>query len=257
MQCGQIPGKQRGTIERQVIGITGGIGSGKSRVSSFLAEKYNLPLLNLDQICRDMLEPGEAAWQALRTFLSNEYFGKDRELDRQYFRKQLFTDSALRNRVDALLHPLARGEMKQRIRALAQKNSIMPASVGASPCVRPCIPDTGRHGDLPLQTEFPILVEIPLLFEAGWQNEVDIIILVYADENIRIQRIIQRDQVSVKQARQAVAAQQCLREKAASADYVIDNSASWKHTCSRIHQLFAAEFFQGFLIKNIDNASEN
>ncbi|MCI5168665.1 MAG: dephospho-CoA kinase, partial [Candidatus Electrothrix sp. GM3_4] len=179
---------------------------------SFLSEEYKLPLFNLDIICRDLLQPYEVGWQALRALLSDKYFAQNEELDRRHFRQQLFTDSALRSRIDAALHPLARQEMEQRIASL--------------------------HG--------PILVEIPLLFEAGWQESVDLIIVVYAETPVRLQRILQRDQVSEEQAKKAVAAQQCLREKAASADHVIDNSGPWEKTCSQVQQLVASRCFRHF-----------
>ena len=96
-------------------------------------------------------------------------------------------------------------------------------------------PDAGLNG--------PILIEIPLLFEAGWQESVDMIIVVYADMAVRLQRIMQRDQVSEEQAKKAVTAQQCLREKAASADHVIDNTGLWEQTCSQVRELVASDFF--------------
>ena len=195
--------------ERRVIGITGGIGSGKSRISSFLAKEYNFPLINLDSICRDLLQPREAGWLALRNLLPDPYFTRDGELDRQYFRRQLFADSSLRAQIDTALHPLARQEMEQRI--------------------------------TPLQG--PIIVEIPLLFEAGWQDDVDLILVVYAEMAVRIRRIMDRDQVSEEQVQQAIAAQQCLREKAARADYVIDNSGSWEHTCMQLQQTVKTDIF--------------
>ena len=204
-------------VERPVIGITGGIGSGKSRVCAFLAEKYNFPLLSLDIICRDLLRPNEAGWQALRTLLPDAYFTRNKELDRQFFRRQLFADSALRNQVDTVLHPLARQAMEQQVASLIAG------------------PDTGRNG--------PILIEIPLLFEAGWQESVDMIIVVYAETTVRLQRIMQRDQVSEEQAKRAVAAQQCLHEKAAFADHVIDNSGTWEQTCLQAQELVASDVF--------------
>ncbi|WPD22130.1 MAG: dephospho-CoA kinase [Candidatus Electrothrix scaldis] len=201
MQAEQLPSKKQEAPERRVIGVTGGIGSGKSRASSFLAQEYNLPLINLDIVCRDLLQPDNAGWQALRKLLPDVYFSPTGELDRAYFRQQLFADTSLREQVDATLHPLARQEMVQKIELL-----------------------TGL-----------VLVEIPLLFEAGWQDDVDCTLVIYADMAARIQRIIDRDQVSREQAQQAIATQQCLREKAAHADYVIDNSGSWQHTCALLH----------------------
>ncbi len=219
MQPEFATGKQKGKNEQQVIGITGGIGSGKSRVCAVLAEKYNFPLLSLDIICRDLLLPQEAGWQALRALLPDAYFIGKGELDRQFFRRQLFADSGLRSQVDTVLHPLARQEMEQQIASLV---------TGI---------DAGLNGP------GPILVEIPLLFEAGWQESVDIILVVYADTTVRLQRIMQRDRVSEEQAKKAVAAQQCLREKASSADHVIDNSGPWEQTCSQVQQLVASDVF--------------
>ncbi len=208
-------------IKQQIIGITGGIGSGKSKVCAFLAEEYNLSLLSLDIICRDLLQPQEAGWQALRALLPDAYFTQKGELDRQLFRQQLFIDSALRSQVDTVLHPLARQAMEQQIASL-----ITGLDAG---------PDVNGPG--------PILVEIPLLFEAGWQESVDMILVVYADTTVRVQRIMQRDRVNEEQAKKAVAAQQCLREKAAAADHVIDNSGPWEQTCLQVQELIASDVF--------------
>ncbi|MDU9049461.1 MAG: dephospho-CoA kinase [Candidatus Electrothrix sp. Rat3] len=210
-------------VKQQVIGITGGIGSGKSRVCAFLAERYNFPLLSLDIICRDLLRPQEAGWQALRDLLPDAYFTRNNELNRQFFRQQLFADAALRSRVDSVLHPLARQEMEQQIASLIAGNNAGP--------------DAGLSGP------GPILIEIPLLFEAGWQESVDMILVVYADTTVRLQRIMQRDRVNEEQAKKAVAAQQCLREKAASADHVIDNSGFWEQTCSQVQQMVVSGVF--------------
>lgn len=72
---------------------------------------------------------------------------------------------------------------------------------------------------------------------------MDIIIVIYADTAVRVQRIMQRDRVNEEQAKKAVAAQQCLREKAASADHVIDNSGPWEQTCSQAQELVASDVF--------------
>lgn len=194
---------------QQIIGVTGGIGSGKTQVCSFLSQRYDLPLINLDSLCRDLLQPQKAGWQALSALLPKTYFTPSGELDRQYFRQQLFADSALRSQVDAALHPLARQEMNQQVARL--------------------------YGT--------VLIEIPLLFEAGWQESVDSILVVFAETTVRLQRIIQRDRLSEKEAKNALAAQQCLWEKAAAADYVIDNSGSWEQTCLQIQQLANINIF--------------
>jgi dephospho-CoA kinase len=204
----------QGNSAPRAIGITGGIGSGKSRVCSYLAKSCHLPVVDLDCICRQLLEPGAAGWLKLKENLDERFFGPADALDRTVFRTALFADTELRSRVDSLLHPLAREEMAERI-----------SSVNGS-----------------------VLVEIPLLFEAGWHNDVESIIVVYAGPAVCCQRIVDRDHVTVEQAQQAVAAQFSLAEKARLADHVIDNSFSWQDTCVQLRQLadrlgFVCSFF--------------
>ena len=186
-----------------IIAITGGIGSGKSKVCSYLASLCRLPVVDLDRICRQLLVPGEPGWLALKEVAEDQFFTVSGELDRVAFRKALFADDELRSRVDTLLHPLARKEMTEQV---------------------------SRYSG-------PVLVEIPLLFEAGWQDDVQLIVVVYANPEVRVERIVSRDNVSVEQARQEVCAQYSLAEKASQAHHVIDNSNSWQQTCLQLRHL--------------------
>ena len=186
-----------------IIAITGGIGSGKSKVCSYLASLCRLPVVDLDRICRQLLVPGEPGWLALKEVLNDQFFTVSGELDRRAFRKTLFADDELRSRVDTLLHPLARKEMTEQV---------------------------SRYNG-------PVLVEIPLLFEAGWQDNVQLIVVVYANPEVRVERIVSRDNVSAEQARQEVCAQYSLAEKASQAHHVIDNSNSWQQTCLQLRHL--------------------
>lgn len=188
----------------ELIGITGGIGSGKSRVSQYLAELGGWPLLDVDQICRQLLMPQAPGWLALKELLTADFFTATGELDRKRLREAIFADAALRQQVDGLLHPLAKQEMAAQATRL----------------------------NAPL-----VLAEIPLLFEAGWQDSVSQIVVVYADEAVCLRRIMERDQVSEEQARQAIAAQMPLEEKARLADHLIDNSAAWESTCAQLRQV--------------------
>ena len=185
----------------EIIGITGGIGSGKSRVCQYLAELGGWPLLDADKICRQLLQPQAAGWTALRKFLPTDFFTAAGELNRPKLRQAIFADSALRQEIDSLLHPLAKQEM------------LIQAAQQTAPIV---------------------LAEIPLLFEAGWQDSVSMTVLVYATEAVRLRRIIARDQVSEEQARQAIAAQMPLEEKKRLADYFVDNSGDWRETCLQL-----------------------
>ena len=177
-----------------LLGITGGIGSGKSSVSRLLAGFCQAPLIDVDQCCRHLLEVGQSGWQALRERFGNRFLLEDGRIDRAGLRECLFADPDVRHEVDALLHPLAREVMRREV----------------------------LRYDEPL-----VLVEIPLLYEAGWQDEVDAVLVVYARPGAQCCRTMRRDGVSRRSAARAIAAQMDLGEKARRAEYLIDNSGSW------------------------------
>lgn len=180
-----------------LLGITGGIGSGKSCVSRLLASYCLVPLIDVDQCCRNLLEVGQPGWLALAADLDRHFFLPDQTIDRVALRNRLFADGSFRRRVDALLHPLAREAMAREV-----------ARIGHP----------------------VIFVEIPLLYEAGWQEMVDAVLVVYARRGSQCCRIMRRDGVTRTKATQAIAAQMDLGAKAALADYCIDNSGAWRQT---------------------------
>jgi dephospho-CoA kinase len=187
-----------------VLGLTGGIASGKSRVAALFAQNYHFPCIDLDQICRQLLLPEAAGWRLLRQNLASSFFTASGALDRPALRAALFSTPQLRQQVDALIHPLARQVMEETL----------------------------THSKGPV-----VVVEIPLLFEAGWQEAVDQILVVTVDQAVQVQRLMQRDQVSAEAACQAIAAQYPLTSKAARADYVIENSKDWVSTCLQVEAL--------------------
>ncbi len=191
-------------VTARLIGITGGIGSGKSSVSRLLASYCNAPLEDLDLICKGLLQPGQPGWLGLRDIFGAAFFLDNGELDRQALRSAIFSDDAIRCQVDKLVHPLARGAMKDAIASYP----------------------------VPL-----VFVEIPLLYEAGWQDDVDEVVAVIADQAVCCQRIIRRDCVTETEALRAISSQMNLEEKASQADYVIDNSGTWRETRMRVVEL--------------------
>lgn len=189
-----------------IVGITGGIASGKSSVSRLLAAYCPAPLIDLDQCCRHLLYRGESGWQALHDSFGTGYELPDGTVDRPKLRQRLFADAAFRQRVEGLLHPLVLARMQAEIDA------------------------AGRGKEL-------ILVEIPLLYEAGWQSHVDAVLVVYVRRAVQCCRLMRRDGISRKEARLALAAQMELAEKAGRADYIIDNSDTWHVTRRAVVQL--------------------
>lgn len=185
-----------------VLGVTGGIGSGKSSVSRLLSSYCLVPLVDIDACCRHLLNIEQPGWYALRSaFGSGDLFCSDGTVDRKTLRERIFNDADFRRQVNGLLHPLARDVMSKQIERL----------------------------NTPL-----VLIEIPLLFEAGWQQDVDAVLVVYARKAVRCLRIMRRDGVSRREAAKAIAAQMDLRQKAERADYLIDNSQAWSRTRSDV-----------------------
>ena len=186
------------------IGITGGIGSGKSRVAAYWAARFDLPLINLDHLCRELLDQGQPGWQALADRFGDIFFCSDGSLDRSALRKALFSHPSLRREVDGLLHPLARRRMHHQV---------------------------GQTGGE------VVLIEIPLLFEVGWELDVDRIVLVFACDTTRITRLVDRDSIGEQDAARALASQGNLAQKIFAADHVIDNQGVWQDTCLQVLHL--------------------
>ena len=189
------------------IGLTGALGSGKSSVAFFLRDRLAAEYIDADLICRHLLMPNEKGWSALRQTLGQEFFLADETVDRTRLRQVLFSDGALRSRINRLLHPLAREEVVARINKIER--------IGGG----------------------PIVVEVPLLFEASWEDIFDRIVVVYADCKTCLRRIVRRDAVTFAEANAGLAAQASLLDKAVQADHVIDNSGCWSDTCLQLLHL--------------------
>ncbi|OGQ96622.1 MAG: dephospho-CoA kinase, partial [Deltaproteobacteria bacterium RIFOXYD12_FULL_57_12] len=130
-----------------VIGLTGGIGSGKSLAAAFLARQTGWQYIDADQICRQLVEPEAPGWKLLGDVFGARFFHDDQTLNRTLLRQAIFNDPGLRAQVNSLLHPLAR----QRVASMVagRSTAFFPAS--------------GALGT--------VLVEVPLLFEAGWERD--------------------------------------------------------------------------------------
>jgi len=188
------------------IAVTGGMGSGKSMVCKALAEMTGAMAVSADSICRDLLAVGSPGWQAMQKEFSAAYFSDDGQVDRPVLRKAIFSDPAVREKLDALLHPLVRDELFVLFKA-AEKKGV------------------------------DLVAEIPLLFEKGWQTDFDYTIVVFAVDDICVERVMERDLVSKEDAEKSISSQMPLADKIDLGDAVIDNSGSLSAALERIKQL--------------------
>ncbi|HEY8464140.1 MAG TPA: dephospho-CoA kinase [Bacillota bacterium] len=177
----------------KTIGLTGGIASGKSTVAQIIRDQ-GYPVLDADQIARQVVEPGRSEYQAVIHLFGPGILLPDYSLDRRKLAKLIFNDSQLRKKLESIVHPAVKAEI-YREREQYRQNG---ASV--------------------------LFVEVPLLYESGMENWFDAVWVVTLNPQLQQERLEQRDGLSAAEATQRLAAQWPLVEKVKRADLVIENS---------------------------------
>jgi dephospho-CoA kinase len=188
------------------IAVTGGIATGKSTVAKLLGRCLGADVLDADRVCRDLLIKGQPGWHGVHMAWGERFMDPQGHIDRILLRNTIFDDRTVRLELEQILHPLVHIEINAS--ALQKKLA-------------------GED----------LLVEVPLLFEVGWQNDFDWIVTIFASENQCVQRIVARDKVTEDDAGRILAAQMPLACKALLADSVIDNSGVFLHTCLQVYHL--------------------
>lgn len=186
-----------------VIGLTGSIASGKSAVAAMFKELL-IPVIDADQIARDVVEPGESTLQAIVNEFGHDILLPDGSLDRKKLGAIIFSDTDKRAKLNAIVHPAVRKRM------LEQKEHFLE---NGATCV---------------------VMDIPLLFESKLTHMVDKTLVVYVDEDVQLQRLMKRDHSQKEEALQRIQSQIPLKEKVKLADAVIDNNGTLEHTLEQL-----------------------
>lgn len=189
-----------------VVGLTGGIGCGKSAVSNRLAEK-NVPIIDADIVAREVVAPGESALQQIAKRFGDEVLLQDGSLNRPKLRDIVFADAKQRTWLEQLLHPIIRERILEKLDALTS-----PYAVLAS----------------------------PLLLETDQHLLVNHVVVVDAPESCQIERTAQRDNTSEEKVRAIIAAQMTRDERLERADTVFDNSGDQTELDTRVACLHQA-----------------
>lgn len=185
------------------VGLTGGIGSGKSTVCDLFAD-LGVPIVDADVIARQLVVPGQPALTKLTEVFGEAIIEQDGSLNRAVLRQLAFTDVLNKQKLDAIMHPLIYAEIETRI--------------------------------ADLQTPYCIMA-IPLLLETQKKHAVDRVLVVDCPPYIQLKRVIARDNVSTEQAEAIIALQAAREARLAAADDVIDNSASQTGLAEQVKSL--------------------
>jgi dephospho-CoA kinase len=192
----------------KLVGLTGGIASGKSTVAKIL-EHLGAAIVNADVLAREVVEPDQEAWKDIVARFGPDVLKPDQTLDRQKLRTVIFNDPDARKELEAIIHPRVRALAEQRIR---------------------------EHG----AAGFAIVVyEVPLLFEAKIHEWLRPVILVACDIDTQRRRLEQRDQIDSAAAQKIIDAQMSLEEKRRLADYVIENNGSLSDLERQVREVLA------------------
>ncbi|MBR9729129.1 dephospho-CoA kinase [Shewanella intestini] len=193
-----------------IVGLTGGIGSGKTTVANLFAEK-GIELVDADIVAREVVAQGSIGLESIKTHFGVEVISANGELNRQALRELVFNDDKQRQWLNNLLHPLIRQTMMQQV---AQA-----------------------------QSEYVILV-VPLLFENGLDSLVNTTLVVDISPTLQQQRSAKRDNTSAAAIQKIINSQMSREQRLAKAQYVIDNQGDVTKLTQQVNQLH-----QHFLIQ--------
>ena len=190
----------------RVLGLTGGIGSGKTIVGKMFGQ-LGAEIIDADQLARDVVEPGQPALGEIVERFGPDVLQVDGRLDRARLGGIVFADAAARAALNAITHPRIRERMAAAVSARKARSGVL------------------------------ILV-IPLLYESARTALVEAVIVVWVDPQTQLRRLVERGGLTDEQARQRIAAQMPLDQKRALADHVIDNRGSPEETRRQVEMIY-------------------
>ena len=193
-----------------IIGLTGGIASGKSLATEFFRQE-GIPVIDTDDIARQVVAPGQPAWRALFETFGAAYFTPDGTLKRQELADHIFTHATARRQLESITHPAIFAEVDRQLICLQQRMPPPPF----------------------------IVVVVPLLFEVDAASRFDLTVLIAATPAQQLARLCQSRGATKEEARKRLAAQLPLGEKRRRADIVLDNTGSPEALQTQVHALIA------------------
>lgn len=192
-----------------VIGLTGGIATGKSLVSSYLKEK-GAKIIDADVVAREVVEKDKPALQKLVQNFGREILNKDGSLNRKVLGSLVFKDTQKLSKLNKTIHPFIINEIKKKIMKLSKE----------------------KYDQI-------VVLDAALLLETGLEEIVDEVWLVVVDEKTQLQRLLKRDrQLNIEEAKQRIRSQMPMDLKMKKAHRIIDNNGSIKNTLDQVEKMW-------------------
>ncbi len=189
------------------IGVTGGIGSGKTAVCDIFA-RFGVPVFHSDEIAKELSHSNRIIRKKLITLLGAEAYLSDGTLNRQFVASKIFSNKELQRKVEAVIHPQVERERERRINELIKQGH-----------------------------QF-LIVEAALIYEAGLDAKLDVVVVVDAEETTRIARVRKRDAVPEESVYARINAQGDVKKKVEKADYVIHNNGTFEELEYKVRFLY-------------------
>jgi dephospho-CoA kinase len=198
----------RGKDNRILLGVTGGVASGKTTVVRML-EQLGAPVIDFDLLSRDVVEPGKPAWKEIVAYFGEQVLLEDRTLDRKKLSEVVFRDMEKRKKLEGFIHPRVFEEFIRLVKEVTSKD---PNVI--------------------------IQVDVPLMIEINLQYVFHKVLLVYMPEEMQIERLIKRDRISQEMARNMIRSQLPIEEKKGYADFIVDNSGTLEETRRQVEEIW-------------------
>lgn len=189
----------------KIVGLTGGISSGKSTVSSYL-KQLKIPVIDADEVARKVVEPNSQGAIEIRKAFGSDVFEEDGSLNRQKLGALIFSNAENRQKLDNLLQPLIKIMILEKIEEYRQKGETM------------------------------IVLDLPLLFEKQYEELCEEIIVVYVPRELQLERLMNRNQYTKQEALSRIDSQLSIEEKRKRATVLLDNQGTIRQLYQQVEQ---------------------
>jgi dephospho-CoA kinase len=191
-----------------IVGLTGGVASGKTAVSQILREE-GACLIDADQIARELVQPHTPAWNELKKAFGKEILNENESIHRKRLAEKIYSGPEQRGLLNRILHPRIKAEISRRMREIGQKD---PGAI--------------------------VVIDAALIIELGDYREMDKVIVVTSTEAQQIERLRDRNGMTSEEARRIISAQMDLDDKLKVADFIVRNEGSFEDTKRKAKEIF-------------------